>query len=133
MTVDDGPRRGRPRSTSRDLERYAGLFASRTRVMKSSAMRDMMSITTRPEVISFAGGLPDTSTLPAGDVRRRHAAHRRTSRAPRRSSTGPTEGLPGTVECIREVMAAEDMQVDPEDICRHDRRPAGDRPGHARR
>ncbi|HEX6602683.1 MAG TPA: PLP-dependent aminotransferase family protein, partial [Solirubrobacterales bacterium] len=30
---------------------------------------------------------------------------------------GPTEGLPGTVECIREVMAAEDMHVDPEDIC----------------
>ena len=52
------------RSTSRDLERYAGLFASRTRVMRSSAMRDMMAITARPEVISLAGGLPDTSTFP---------------------------------------------------------------------
>src|SRR3954462_7266875 len=49
----------------RDLERYAGLFASRTRVMKSSAMRDLMAITERPEVISLAGGLPDTSTFPA--------------------------------------------------------------------
>src|SRR3569833_2912816 len=79
MTIADDPGRGagrgRPaggapgrmagqRSTSRDLERYAGLFASRTRGMKSSAMRDMMSVTTRPEVISFAGGLPDTSTFP---------------------------------------------------------------------
>ena len=51
MTVDDGKPSPPMRSTSRDLERYAGLFASRTRVMKSSAMRDMMSITTRPEVI----------------------------------------------------------------------------------
>ena len=113
MTIDDRP----PRSTSRDLERYAGLFASRTRVMKSSAMRDMMSITTRPEVISFAGGLPDTSTFPPRDVRGDHRARSPTSRSPARCSTGPTEGLPGTVECIREVMAAEDMRVDPEDIC----------------
>ena len=33
--------------------------------MKSSAMRDLMAITERPEVISLAGGLPDTSTFPA--------------------------------------------------------------------
>ena len=32
------------RSTSRDLERYASLFASRTRVMRSSAMRDLMAV-----------------------------------------------------------------------------------------
>ena len=51
-------------STSRDIERYAALFASRTKVMKSSAMRDLMAVTARPEVISLAGGLPDTSTFP---------------------------------------------------------------------
>ena len=57
-----GPvRRGRrPASSARDIERYAALFASRTRVMTSSAMRDLMAITERPEVISLAGGLPDT-------------------------------------------------------------------------
>jgi 2-aminoadipate transaminase len=112
MTIDDRP----PRSTSRDLERYAGLFASRTRVMKSSAMRDMMSITTRPEVISFAGGLPDTSTFPPATFASV------TNRIAMESSAkalqyGPTEGMPGMLECIREVMAAEDMAVDPEDIC----------------
>src|SRR5919204_362299 len=79
MTIEDHPRdaagRGRggggerppmgpTRSTSRDLERYASMFASRTRVMKSSAMRDLMAVTARPEVISLAGGLPDTSTFP---------------------------------------------------------------------
>src|SRR4051812_36244394 len=75
MTIDDDHGRGpgsvgegatvpAPRSMSRDLERYAGLFASRTRVMKSSAMRDMMAVTARPEVITLATGLPDTSTFP---------------------------------------------------------------------
>ena len=112
MTIDDRP----PRSTSRDLERYAGLFASRTRVMKSSAMRDMMSITTRPEVISFAGGLPDTSTFPPETFAAitNRIAEESVAKA---LQYGPTEGLPGTIECIREVMAAEDMHVDPEDIC----------------
>src|SRR5581483_2147980 len=38
------PRRRRPHSTSRDLERYADLFAKRTQVMRSSAMRDLMAI-----------------------------------------------------------------------------------------
>src|SRR6185369_3837068 len=56
--------RRRAHSSARDLERYAGLFAERTTVMRSSAMRDLMAITARPEVISLAGGLPDTSTFP---------------------------------------------------------------------
>ena len=65
------------RSTSRDLERYAGLFASRTRVMTSSAMRDLMAVTARPEVISLAGGLPDTSTFPPETFAAVTAADRR--------------------------------------------------------
>ena len=58
------PAHRRAHQTAHDLERYADLFAGRTRLMRSSAMRDLMAITTRPEVISLAGGLPDTSTFP---------------------------------------------------------------------
>src|SRR4026207_192500 len=54
----------RSHTTSSDVARYAGLFAQRTTVMRSSAMRDLMEITSRPEVISLAGGFPDTSTFP---------------------------------------------------------------------
>ena len=65
MTIDDEFRpMARGPSTTRDLERYAGLFASRTRGMKSSAMRDLMAVIARPEVISLAGGLPDTGAFP---------------------------------------------------------------------
>ena len=55
----------RPRSTARDIERYGSLFARRTHVMKSSAMRDLMALTERDDVISLAGGMPDTGTFPA--------------------------------------------------------------------
>jgi 2-aminoadipate transaminase len=125
MTIDDkgrgpkGPgepkRVGRSPSTTRDIERYAGLFASRTRGMKSSAMRDMMAVTTRPEVISLAGGLPDTRSFPPetfAAVANRVAAES----CARALQYGPTEGLPETVDCIAEVMAAEGMRVDPDDM-----------------
>jgi len=102
-------------STSRDIERYAALFASRTKVMKSSAMRDLMAVTARPEVISLAGGLPDTSTFPPDTfaaVAQRIAAES----CAKALQYGPTEGLDGTKACIAEVMAAEGMRVDHGDL-----------------
>lgn len=102
-------------STSRDIERYAGLFASRTKAMRSSAMRDLMAVTARPEVISLAGGLPDTGTFPPDTfaaVAQRIAAES----CAKALQYGPTEGLEETKACIAEVMAAEGMRADPEDV-----------------
>jgi 2-aminoadipate transaminase len=104
-----------PRSTSRDLERYAGLFAHRTREMKSSAMRDLMAITERPDVISLAGGQPDTSTFPPESYAAlmSRVAAESTAKA---LQYGPTDGIAAVKDCITEVMAAEDMRVDPADV-----------------
>jgi 2-aminoadipate transaminase len=109
------PRRRRAHTTSRDLERYAGLFAKRTQVMRSSAMRDLMAITTRPEVISLAGGLPDTSTFPAESfaAQMTRIAHESSAEA---LQYGPTEGFDETKACIVEVMEAEGMSPDPDDL-----------------
>src|ERR1700746_4030858 len=122
MTVDDrrGPpgsehRPVPPRRSTRDLERYAALFASRTREMKSSAMRDLMAITERPEIISLAGGLPDTSTFPAESLAS-ITAKMAAENASRALQYGPTDGLEATKDCIVEVMAAEGTVVDREDI-----------------
>src|SRR6476620_961675 len=119
MTIDDRPRNpggrgegrsmGSPRSTKRDLDRYAGLFAARTKVMTSSAMRDLLAITEREEVIYLAGGLPDTSTFPA------RSSASIIERVAMESSalaleTGPTEGLEGLKACIVEVMAEEGIE-----------------------
>jgi 2-aminoadipate transaminase len=102
-------------TTQHELERYAGLFAARTQVMKSSAMRDLMAITARPEVISLAGGLPDTSTFPPGSFAKvmQQVATERLARA---LQYGPTEGLDGVKDCIAQVMAAEGMRVDGDDL-----------------
>jgi 2-aminoadipate transaminase len=105
----------RAHTTARDLERYAGLFAERTRVMRSSAMRDLMEITARPEVISLAGGLPDTSTFPPESFAAQMTRIAQESSA-QALQYGPTEGFAETKACIREVMAAEGMDPDPDDV-----------------
>ena len=105
----------RPRSTVRDLERYAGLFAERTKVMRSSAMRDLMALTERDDVISLAGGLPDTSTFPPDSYAALMNAVAGEACA-RALQYGPTEGLSVIKECIAEVMAAEGMAIDPAEV-----------------
>ncbi|MGH2956141.1 MAG: PLP-dependent aminotransferase family protein [Solirubrobacterales bacterium] len=108
-------RRRRAHTTSRDLERYAGLFARRTQAMRSSAMRDLMAITARPEVISLAGGLPDTSTFPADSFAAQMTRIAQESSA-EALQYGPTEGFEETKACIVEVMEAEGMSPDPDDL-----------------
>ena len=105
----------RPRSTTRDIERYGALFAERTKVMKSSAMRDLMALTERDDVISLAGGLPDTSTFPAdsyASLMSEVAAHS----CARALQYGPTEGLVLVKRCVADVMRAEGMDADHDEM-----------------
>ena len=78
-------------------------------------MRDLMAVTARPEVISLAGGLPDTSTFPPSSFAAQMTRIAQESSA-QALQYGPTEGFDRTKECIAEVMAAEGMSPDPEDI-----------------
>ena len=113
--VPQPPQRRRAHTSTRDLERYAALFAERTKVMRSSAMRDLMAITARPEVISLAGGLPDTSTFPPQSFAAQMTRIAQNSAA-EALQYGPTEGFEETKDCILQVMAAEGMLPDPEDV-----------------
>ncbi|HEU0318477.1 MAG TPA: PLP-dependent aminotransferase family protein, partial [Solirubrobacteraceae bacterium] len=74
-----------------------------------------MEITARPEVISLAGGLPDTSTFPAERLAALMARVAADSSA-QALQYGPTEGFDAAKRCIVEVMAAEGMVVDTEDL-----------------
>ena len=105
----------RPRSTARDIERYAALFAERTKVMKSSAMRDLMALTERDDVISLAGGMPDTSTFPPDSYASLMGTVAAQSCA-RALQYGPTEGLASVKRCIADVMAAEGMLIEPDEV-----------------
>jgi 2-aminoadipate transaminase len=113
MPGRDDRRRGRP--AAHELARYEALFSARTRGMRSSAMREMMALTERPDVISLAGGLPDTSTFEPERYARLmgQVAAESTARA---LQYGPTEGMAAAVDCIVEVMAQERTVVDPANV-----------------
>src|SRR5438477_11982418 len=87
------------RPTAHEIARYEALFAARTRSMKSSAMREMMALTERPDVISLAGGLPDTNTFDPQlyAALMAQVADGSTERA---LQSGPTEGMAAAVECV---------------------------------
>jgi 2-aminoadipate transaminase len=108
-----GGRSARP--TAHELARYEALFAARTRGMKSSAMREMMALTERPDVISLAGGLPDTTTF-APELYAKLMSQVAAESTARALQYGPTEGMAAAAECIVEVMAAEGTQVDRDEL-----------------
>jgi 2-aminoadipate transaminase len=78
-------------------------------------MREMMALTERPDVISLAGGLPDTSTFEPELFAKlmSQVAAESTARA---LQYGPTDGMAVAGDCIAEVMAAEGTLVDPSEV-----------------
>jgi len=115
VSISDDDRQRPARSTAHELRRYGGLFAARTGRMRSSAMRELLAITERPEVISLAGGLPDTSMFDAELFRALMAqiADNSTAQA---LQYGPTEGLQVVKESIAALMATEGMPVAPDEV-----------------
>src|SRR5829696_3541242 len=83
--------------------------------MKSSAMRDLMAITERPDVISLAGGQPDTTSFPAELLAQLMSGVAAEASA-KALQYSPTEGLWSVREAIVEVMAAEGTEVDAADV-----------------
>jgi 2-aminoadipate transaminase len=78
-------------------------------------MRDLMALTERPEVISLAGGWPDTSTFPADSYAALMGTVASESCA-RALQYAPTEGLSVVKQCIVQVMDAEGIEIDPGEL-----------------
>jgi 2-aminoadipate transaminase len=103
------------RLVPRDHARYDSRFAARAAGVRSSAMRDLMSLTERPEIISLAGGLPDTESFPREVFDEVWAAVGRDHMASA-LQYGPTEGLRELRELICGIMAADGAEAHPDEI-----------------
>lgn len=98
-----------------DFDKYEEFYARRTAGMRSSVMRDLMAIIARPDIISLAGGLPNTESFPAktlAEVTKAVAADSTAAAL----QYGPTEGFEETRKNIVEVMAEENTVADPDNI-----------------
>jgi 2-aminoadipate transaminase len=90
-------------------------YAFRTHVIKSSAIRELLKITQRPEVISFAGGLPAPEVFP---VKEFQEACTRTlaNNGPMALQYGATEGYQPLRELLARNMARYGIIAGPENV-----------------
>jgi 2-aminoadipate transaminase len=97
-----------------DLDRFDFLYANRVKGMKSAATRDLMATLSRPGIISLAGGFPDTRAF--GEEAFREISHNVAADSAQALQYGPTAGLEGIKDIIVDVMAAEGMRANQEDV-----------------
>lgn len=90
-------------------------FSERAQQLQSSFIREILKITQRPEIISFAGGLPSPATFP---VERMKAAYDKvlTESGKVALQYGPTDGYPPLREWIANSLSTEGAKILPEQI-----------------
>ena len=90
-------------------------FSERALQLQSSAIREILKITQRPEIISFAGGLPSPATFP---VERMKAAYDKvlSDNGKVALQYGPTDGYAPLREWIANSLSTEGTKIVPEQI-----------------
>ncbi len=92
-----------------------GRFARRMSAMKPSSIREILKTTERPEIISFAGGLPAPELFPVDDIRL--SAERVLAEiGPRALQYGITDGVPALRERIAAEMGTRGVSCTADDI-----------------
>lgn len=97
-----------------DLDRFDFLYARRVKGMRSSAVRDLMDVSSRPGIISLAGGFPDTSIF--GEEAFREISSSVAADSAKALQYGPTGGLEKIKDIIVDVMSAEGTPARQENI-----------------
>ncbi|QNA89619.1 PLP-dependent aminotransferase family protein [Massilia sp. Dwa41.01b] len=90
-------------------------FSQRAQQLQSSFIREILKITQRPEIISFAGGLPSPATFP---VERMKAAYDKVLSETGKVALqyGPTDGYAPLREWIANSLSTEGVRIVPEQI-----------------
>ena len=102
-------------SGSMEFPDFDRLFSERARAIQSSAIREILKVTERPEVISFAGGLPSSATFPVNEMRASFEnvlSHK--GREALQYST--TEGYAPLREWIAKRVGTPDAPVSPDEV-----------------
>ncbi|MBM3635025.1 MAG: PLP-dependent aminotransferase family protein [Actinobacteria bacterium] len=98
-----------------DAARYESRFSALASGTTSSVMRDLMAITEKADIISLAGGLPDTETFPR-EIYDEIVGQIGTDFLASSLQYGPTDGMGELREQIAKVMADEGARVRVDDI-----------------
>jgi 2-aminoadipate transaminase len=106
---------GTPSEPIMDMPTSRSVFSQRARQLTSSAIREILKITERPDVISFAGGLPSPEGFPIPELRAAFD-HVLATQAPVALQYGRTEGYTPLREWVAESMSRDGARIDPEEV-----------------
>jgi 2-aminoadipate transaminase len=94
---------------------WDSLFATRTQQMKRSTVREILKLTARPEVISFAGGLPAPELFPIERIRE-VTDMVLAERGQEALQYSTSEGMPELRALIAGRLSGEGLAISPENI-----------------
>jgi 2-aminoadipate transaminase len=94
---------------------WDGLYAKRTHRMRRSAIRELLKVTRRPEVISFAGGLPAAELFPIPQVKAAVDAVLQ-SLGGKSLQYGETEGVPELREWVAGHFSRNGVQITADNV-----------------
>jgi 2-aminoadipate transaminase len=90
-------------------------FSQSVNAMQSSAVRELMKVASNPDIISFAGGMPNPDLFPMQELDEIYA-----SLSLQDKQNGfqycPTPGYPPLIESLREYLRAKILPVDDNDL-----------------
>ena len=94
---------------------FGHLYSARTHAQKASEIRELLKLTEKPNIISFAGGLPNPQTFPVDDI---EAAARRVLRehSAKALQYSTTEGVATLREAIADHLRRDGMKVTPDEV-----------------
>ncbi len=91
------------------------LWSARAAAMKASEIRELLKLTEQPDVISFAGGLPNPGSFPVDEVK--EAADRvMATHSHRAFQYSTTEGVAELRESLSQYLGHQGMDIDPDDV-----------------
>lgn len=86
-------------------------FSKATQELRTSEIRDLMSLAIRPDIITFAGGMPGNDLFPIQEIDK---IYNSLSEAKKQQAFqyGPTPGYPPLLESLKEFLRKKGLPVD---------------------
>lgn len=90
-------------------------FSQRAQQLQSSAIREILKVTMRPDIISFAGGLPSPATFPVEEMR---AAYDKVLSTQGKVALqyGPTDGYAPLREWVADSLSIDGARILPDQV-----------------
>lgn len=90
-------------------------FSKCVQEMRTSEIRDLMSVAIRPDIISFAGGMPNNDLFPIKEIDEIYNSMDDKIKKIG-FQYGPTPGYPPLIESVKEYLRSKNLPVDTNDL-----------------